>query len=78
MKILFTNKFFFNKGGSETVFFHERDYLKNNGHKVIDFSVQDPEIYPPNTPIILFQMLTTMAAVKEKEGLLEKFKHLLD
>ena len=46
MKILFANKFFFLKGGSETVFFQERDFLINNGHKVIDFSVQHPENLP--------------------------------
>jgi glycosyltransferase involved in cell wall biosynthesis len=46
MQILLSNKFFNLKGGSETVFFQERNYLKNNGHKVIDFSMQHPENLP--------------------------------
>ena len=43
MKILFTNKYFYLKGGSETVFFQERKFLLNNGHKVIDFSMEHPD-----------------------------------
>jgi glycosyltransferase involved in cell wall biosynthesis len=46
MKILFINKFFFLNGGSETVFFQEREFLKNIGHSVIDFSMQHPNNYP--------------------------------
>lgn len=41
MKILQANKFFFKNGGSETVMFQERDYLTENGHEVIDFSMRD-------------------------------------
>lgn len=46
MKILFANKFFFLNGGSERVFFQERDYLTRNGHSVIDFSMQDERNFP--------------------------------
>ena len=46
MKILLANKFFYPKGGSETVFFQERDFLINNGHKVIDFSMEHPNNLP--------------------------------
>ena len=46
MRILLANKFFYLKGGAETVFFQERHYLKNNGHKVIDFSMQHPGNFP--------------------------------
>ncbi|UZP67617.1 glycosyltransferase family 4 protein [Desulfovibrio mangrovi] len=42
MKVLLANKFFFLNGGSETVFFQEREYLRNQGHGVIDFSMKDP------------------------------------
>jgi glycosyltransferase involved in cell wall biosynthesis len=35
------NKFFYLKGGAETVFFQERDFLKNNNIPVVDFSMQD-------------------------------------
>lgn len=41
MKILQANKFFFRNGGSETVMFQERDYLLENGHQVVDFSMKD-------------------------------------
>lgn len=41
MKILQANKFFFINGGSETVMFQERDFLLENGHTVIDFSMDD-------------------------------------
>lgn len=42
MNILFANKFFFLNGGSERVFFQEREFLINQGHSVIDFSMEDP------------------------------------
>ncbi|WP_136809831.1 glycosyltransferase family 4 protein [Desulfosediminicola flagellatus] len=41
MKILLVNKFFHLNGGSETVFFQEREFLLASGHRVIDFSMQD-------------------------------------
>jgi glycosyltransferase involved in cell wall biosynthesis len=49
LKVLIANKFFFRNGGSETVMFQERDYLLNNGHQVVDFSMRDgrnlPSVY---------------------------------
>ena len=41
MKILLINKFFYLKGGSETVFFEEADLLKRNRHQVAFFSMFD-------------------------------------
>ncbi|NHJ87855.1 MAG: glycosyltransferase family 1 protein, partial [Asgard group archaeon] len=41
MKILLANKFFYLNGGSERVFFQERDFLLGKGHSVVDFSMQD-------------------------------------
>jgi len=41
MKVLLANKFFFRNGGSEVVMFQERDFLLQNGHHVVDFSMQD-------------------------------------
>jgi glycosyltransferase involved in cell wall biosynthesis len=41
MKILLANKFFHLNGGSETVFFQEREFLLASNHRVIDFSMQD-------------------------------------
>lgn len=39
MKILLVNKFFYPKGGAETVLFQERDYLMQHGHAVSEFSM---------------------------------------
>jgi glycosyltransferase involved in cell wall biosynthesis len=41
MKVLMANKFFFLNGGSETVFFQERDFLLASGVAVVDFSMHD-------------------------------------
>ncbi len=46
MNVLLANKFFYLNGGSETVFFQERDFLINNGHRVIDFSMVHPYNFP--------------------------------
>jgi len=41
MKTILINKFFYIKGGAETVFFQEREYLLAQGHRIIDFSMMD-------------------------------------
>ncbi len=41
MDILFVNKFFWRKGGSETVFFDEMAMLEAHGHRVIPFAMHD-------------------------------------
>lgn len=46
MKVLFVNKFFFPHGGAETVFFQERDMVKNLGYEVIDFSMKHEKNIP--------------------------------
>lgn len=46
MKILLANKFFHLNGGSETVFFQERDFLLEQGHDVVDFSMADERNLP--------------------------------
>jgi glycosyltransferase involved in cell wall biosynthesis len=46
MKILLANKFFHLNGGSETVFFQERDFLLEQGHEVVDFSMADERNLP--------------------------------
>lgn len=43
MKILQINKYFYLKGGAETVFFNTIDLLKRNGHKVIPFCLNNPK-----------------------------------
>jgi glycosyltransferase involved in cell wall biosynthesis len=42
MKVLMANKFFHLNGGSERVFFQEREFLARNSIEVIDFSMRDP------------------------------------
>ncbi|WP_027182965.1 glycosyltransferase family 4 protein [Desulfovibrio inopinatus] len=46
MKILAINKYFYNKGGAETVFFQEREGLLEAGHSVVDFSMQHQDNSP--------------------------------
>jgi len=41
MKILQINKFFYMKGGSERHFFAVSDLLRQNGHEVLEFSMND-------------------------------------
>ena len=51
MRILLANKYFYPRGGSETVFFEERAGLKRMGHEVIEFSMQHPaNIASPFSP----------------------------
>ena len=46
MKILMANKFFFPKGGAETVFFQERELCLKQEFAVIDFSMEDERNFP--------------------------------
>ena len=48
MDILLANKFFHLNGGSERVFFQEREYLIQSGHSVVDFSMDIVEIKEKN------------------------------
>jgi len=41
MKIVLANKYFFAKGGAETVYFQERSFLRSAGVQVVDFSMLD-------------------------------------
>ena len=40
MKVLLVNKFFFMKGGAETVYFQERDMLLSEGVEIVEFSMK--------------------------------------
>lgn len=46
MRVLLANKFFFNNGGSESVMFQEREFLRSVGVDVVDFSMRDPRNLP--------------------------------
>lgn len=43
MKVLLVNKFFYPKGGAETVYFQERNCLLEHGHQVVDFAMHHPD-----------------------------------
>jgi glycosyltransferase involved in cell wall biosynthesis len=43
MRILQIHKFFYPHAGSETVLFHTRELLADNGHEVIDFAMEHPK-----------------------------------
>ena len=43
MKILLINKFFYPRGGAETVFFQEREKLKRAGYEVLEFAMYHPD-----------------------------------
>ncbi len=49
MRVLLANKFFFRNGGSETVLFQERDFLRGRGVEVADFAMADPRNLPSET-----------------------------
>lgn len=46
MNIVSINKFFWQKGGSEAVFFGEKSLLESNGHTVVPFSMADDKNLP--------------------------------
>jgi glycosyltransferase involved in cell wall biosynthesis len=46
MKVLYANKYFFRKGGAETVMFHEMEFMKNCNVEVIEFSMNHPQNLP--------------------------------
>jgi glycosyltransferase involved in cell wall biosynthesis len=43
MKILLINKYFYHKGGAETVFFDTAELLKKKGHELVFFSMKHPK-----------------------------------
>jgi len=70
------NKFFYPKGGSETYMFLLSDLLRQAGHQVIDFSMQDPK----NLPSAYSQYFIKHIDFNKREGLIrDLFKacHLL-
>jgi len=79
MKILFVNKYFYLKGGSETVFFQERNFLKNARHKVIDFSMHHPDNYPSEyTDYFVSNVNYHVGSKGDRIGFLEKARIAID
>jgi len=91
MKILMVNKYFFLKGGAETVFFQERDFLISQGHQVIDFSMYDPrnaksayadyfvgsKDYHDKSPGLIEKITTGLSLIHSREAI-RKMETLLD
>jgi glycogen synthase len=76
MKILMVNKFFYRKGGSETYMFQLSGLLRQAGHQVMEFSMQDEK----NEPSQYRDYFIKSIDFNKREGLLKDFKkacHLL-
>ena len=56
MKILQLNKYFYQKGGAETVFFNTISTLENRGHQVIPFALKNKKNFQ-NMNLILWIIL---------------------
>jgi glycosyltransferase involved in cell wall biosynthesis len=74
MKILFVNKFFFIKGGAETVYFQERDAMLQAGYQVVDFSMQHAE----NKPSPWEEFFVHNVDYHDSHGLMGKIKAGVD
>jgi len=73
MNILLVNKFFYLNGGSETVFFQERDFLLAKGHDVVDFSMVDAR----NRPSPYADFFVPHVSYKAKGGPVQKLRQAL-
>lgn len=71
MKILQINKYFFRKGGAETVFFNTIQLLEKHGHTVIPFSLKNPK----NEHSDYERFFVNYPELSES-SIIEKFKHL--
>jgi glycosyltransferase involved in cell wall biosynthesis len=72
LNVLFANKFFHKNGGSEVVMFHEREYLYQQGHRVVDFSMFDERNFKSDYSSYFIGRQNYQA-----EGMFGKFKSAL-
>jgi len=70
MKILLIHKFFYKAGGAEVAVFELAKLLRQNGHQVIDFSMQDPK----NEPSAYSDYFIENINFNKREGLLKDLK----
>jgi len=70
MKILAANKFFYLKGGSESVFFDTSRLLLSKGHQVVHFSMD----HPSNIDSPYSRFFVSSLDFKESGGLRQKMK----
>lgn len=64
MRILQVNKFYYNRGGAETVYFGEAALLRRHGHDVIPFSMHDER----NAPTPYERYFVSNVDLRETEG----------
>jgi len=70
MKILVANKFFYPKGGSESVFFDTSKLLLSKGHQVVHFSMD----HPGNIESPYSRFFVSNLDFRESGGLRQKMK----
>lgn len=70
MKILLCNKYFFRKGGAESLFFGTAELLKEKGHEVHYFSMADKDNYPSDDEEYFVSEVDY-----DSGGLAEKMRH---
>jgi glycosyltransferase involved in cell wall biosynthesis len=70
VKLLYVNKFFYPKGGSEKVFFETAKLMKKNGHTVRFFSMTAPE----NQPTSESEYFVSYIALNKSGGLFSRIK----
>ncbi len=75
MKVLLVNKFFYPKGGAETVYLQERDMLLAEGIQVIEFAMQHEKNLPSDYQDFF---VSNVDYHNENAGVLAKFKAAKD
>jgi glycosyltransferase involved in cell wall biosynthesis len=70
MKVLFINKFFYLRGGSERVFFDEASLMEEHGHEVGFFAMH----HPRNLPSLYNQYFMPRVEYAEKMSLTQKLR----
>jgi len=73
MKILFINKYFYLNGGSETVFFQEKNFFSKKCEAVMDFSMADEKNFPSDFSDFFVPNIN----YKKKAGVLSTINHAI-
>jgi len=76
MRILQINKFFYRRGGAETVFFDTIQGLRKLGHEVAEFSMSDPKNLPSDYSAYFISRLPELLLAHDPASAWKIFKHL--
>lgn len=76
MRVLQANKFFFHRGGAETVFFDTIEALRQRGHEVSEFSMQKKENLPSEFSGYFGPELPDLSQKQDWWTAAKVFKHL--